>query len=35
MKSINYDRWAKLYWKKQLERNLTPERERELEKLER
>ena len=34
LKPINYDRWAELYWKKQLERNLTPGEKRELEKLE-
>jgi len=31
---INYDRWAKLYWKKQLEGNLTNEEEKELKELE-
>lgn len=31
---INYDRWADLYWKKQLEGDLTPEEEKEIEKLE-
>ncbi|RLI49162.1 MAG: hypothetical protein DRP09_20880, partial [Candidatus Thorarchaeota archaeon] len=34
LKPINYDRWAELYWKKQLEGNLTEEEEEELEKLE-
>ncbi len=34
LKSINYDRYAELYWKKQLEGNLTKEEERELKKLE-
>ena len=27
LKPINYDRWAELYWKKQLEGNLKPEEE--------
>jgi len=31
---ISYDRWAELYWKKQLEGNLTPDEEEELEELE-
>ena len=31
---INYDRWAELYWKKQLEGTLTNEEEKELEELE-
>ncbi|RLF60696.1 MAG: hypothetical protein DRN25_02065 [Thermoplasmata archaeon] len=35
MKLINYDRWAELYWKKQLEGSLKQEEEKELEKLER
>jgi len=30
----SYDRWAELYWKKQIEGNLTEEEEEELEKLE-
>ena len=30
----SYDRWAELYWKKQLEGNLKPEEEKELEDLE-
>lgn len=34
LKSINYDRWAELYWKKQLERILTTKEEKELEKVE-
>jgi HEPN domain-containing protein len=34
LKPISYDRWARLYWKKQLEGELTPEEEKELEKLE-
>lgn len=34
IKSINYDRWAELYWKKQLEENISPEEEKELETLE-
>jgi len=34
LKPINYDRWAELYWKKQLEGSLTPEEEKELEELE-
>lgn len=34
LKPINYDRWANLYWKKQLEEDLTPGELRELEKLE-
>jgi len=34
LKPINYDRWAKLYWKKQLEGYLTPEEEKEFEELE-
>lgn len=34
LKSINYDRWAELYWKKQLENDLIVEEEKELEKLE-
>ncbi|MEM4326436.1 MAG: Eco57I restriction-modification methylase domain-containing protein, partial [Candidatus Pacearchaeota archaeon] len=35
LKPINYDRWAELYWKKQLEGNLTEKEEKELVKLER
>jgi len=35
LKPINYDRWAELYWKKQLEGSLKQEEEKELEKLER
>jgi len=34
LKPISYDRWAELHWKKQLEENLTPEEEKELEELE-
>ena len=36
LKPINYDRWAELYWKQQLENNLnlTPEEEEELKQLE-
>ena len=34
LKPINYDRWAELYWKKQLEGNLKQEEEKELEDLE-
>ena len=34
LKSINYDRWAELYWKKQIEGNLTEQEQKELEKLE-
>jgi len=34
LKAVNYDRWAELYWKKQLEGNLKPEEEKELEDLE-
>ena len=30
----NYDRWAELYWKQQIEGNLTEEEQKELEKLE-
>ena len=30
----NYNRWAELYWKKQLEENLIDEEEKELERLE-
>ncbi len=32
--TINYDRWAELYWKKQLENKLTSKEEKELQKLE-
>ncbi len=35
LKPINCDRWAELYWKKQLEGSLTQKEEKELEKLER
>jgi len=34
LKSINYDRWADLYWKKQLEDSLKKEEEEELKQLE-
>jgi len=34
LKPINYDRWAELYWKKQLEECLTSKEEKELEELE-
>ena len=34
LKAVNYDRWAELYWKGQLEGNLKPEEEKELEDLE-
>ena len=34
LKPINYDRWAELYWKKQIEGELGEEEEEELEKLE-
>jgi hypothetical protein len=34
LKPINYDRWAKLYWEKQLEGELTEEEGNELEELE-
>jgi len=34
LKPINYDRWAELYWKKQLEGELTAKEEKELEKQE-
>ncbi|HDN83112.1 MAG TPA: hypothetical protein ENG50_01970, partial [Candidatus Altiarchaeales archaeon] len=34
LKPINYDCWAELYWKKQLEGNLTEGEQKELEKLE-
>jgi len=34
LKPINYDRWAELYWKKQLEGILTEKEEKELEKVE-
>ncbi|MBW9222758.1 Eco57I restriction-modification methylase domain-containing protein [Methanothermococcus sp. SCGC AD-155-C09] len=34
IKPINYDRWGELYWKKQLEGNITKDEERELKKLE-
>ena len=34
LKPIDYDRWAELYWKKQIEGNLTEEEQKELEKLE-
>ncbi|MBW9220756.1 Eco57I restriction-modification methylase domain-containing protein [Methanothermococcus sp. SCGC AD-155-M21] len=34
LKPINYDRWGELYWKKQLEGNITKDEEKELKKLE-
>ncbi len=34
LKPIDYDRWAKLHWKKQIEGNLTSNEEKELERLE-
>ena len=34
LKPINYDKYAKLYWKKQLNNNLTKEEEKELKELE-
>ncbi len=34
LKPINYDKYAELYWKKQLENNLTKEEEKELKQLE-
>ena len=34
LKPVDYDRWAELYWKKQIEGNLTEEEQKELEKLE-
>jgi hypothetical protein len=34
LKPMNYDHWAELYWKKQLEEKLTAVEEKELEKLE-
>jgi hypothetical protein len=34
MNLISYDCWVKLYWKKQLEGNLTQREEKELQKLE-
>ena len=34
LKPINYDPWAELYWKKQLEEKITAKEEKELEKLE-
>jgi len=34
LKAVNYDRWVELYWKWQLEGDLKPEEERELENLE-
>ena len=35
IKPVDYDRWSKLYWKRELEGDLTPDEERELETLER
>ena len=34
LKPVDYDRWSKLYWKRELKENLKPEEERELEDLE-
>jgi hypothetical protein len=34
LKPIDYDKYAELYWKQQLENNLTPEEEQELKQLE-
>jgi len=34
LKPINYDRWSELYWKGQLEGNLTEEEQKELEEVE-
>ena len=34
LKPINYDRWAELYWKKQIEGNLLEEEQKELEEVE-
>jgi len=34
LKPISYDRWAEIYWKKQIEGNLTKEEKKELENLE-
>jgi len=34
LKPINFDRWAELYWKKQIEGNLTEQNQKEFEKLE-
>lgn len=34
LKPINHDRWAELYWKKQLEENISQKEEKELETLE-
>ena len=34
LKPVDYDRWAELYWKKQIEGNLTEQEQKELEKLE-
>jgi len=35
LQPISYERWARLYWKRELEGDLTPDEERELETLER
>ena len=34
LKPINYDHWAELYWKKQIEGNLTEQEQKELEEVE-
>jgi len=34
LKPVDYDRWSKLYWKKQIEGNLTEEEQKELEEVE-
>ncbi|OFV67334.1 MAG: hypothetical protein SCAL_001603 [Candidatus Syntrophoarchaeum caldarius] len=34
LKPVDYDRWSELYWKRELEWNLKPEEEKELEDLE-
>ena len=34
LKPVDYDRWAELCWKKQIEGNLTEEEQKELDKLE-
>ena len=34
IKPVDYDRWSKLYWKKQIEGNLTEEEQKELEEVE-
>ena len=32
LKPVDYDRWSELYWKKEIEGNLTEEEQKELEK---